>query len=85
MLKIRRSHDRLIFNMGIAIPGKDGLYIETGPRSVSTCDVECARVECFNVPSLTSYTLSECLQSDTIVYSISYKESAKNYIVIIMS
>ena len=32
MLKIRRSHDRLIFNMGIPIPGKNGLYIETGPR-----------------------------------------------------
>ena len=31
MLKIRRSRDRLIFNMGISIPGKDGLYIETGP------------------------------------------------------
>ena len=31
MLKIRRSHDRLIFNMGIPIPGKDGLYIDTGP------------------------------------------------------
>ena len=31
MLKIRRSHDRLMFNMGITIPGKDGLYIETGP------------------------------------------------------
>ena len=30
MLKIRRSHDSLIFNMGIPIPGKDGLYIETG-------------------------------------------------------
>ena len=24
-------HDRLILNMGIPIPGKDGLYIETGP------------------------------------------------------
>ena len=32
MLKIRR--DRLIFNMGIPIPGKYGLYIETGPRSL---------------------------------------------------
>ena len=29
MLKIRRSDDRLIFNM--RIPGKDSLYIETGP------------------------------------------------------
>ena len=32
MLKIRRSRDRLISNMGIPIPGKDGLYIETVPR-----------------------------------------------------
>ena len=28
---IRRSHDRLILNMGIPIPGKDGLYIKTRP------------------------------------------------------
>ena len=34
MLNIRRSHDRLIFNIGIPIPGKDGLYIETGPRGL---------------------------------------------------
>ena len=32
MLKIRRSRDRLIFNMGILIPGKDNLCIETGPK-----------------------------------------------------
>ena len=32
MLKIRQSCDRLIFNMGIPIPRKDGLYIEAGPR-----------------------------------------------------
>ena len=32
MLKIRRSRDRLIFNMGIPIPRKDSLYIETGSR-----------------------------------------------------
>ena len=31
MLKIRRPNGRLIYNMGIPIPGKDGLYIETGP------------------------------------------------------
>ena len=30
MLKIRRSCDRLSFNMGIRIPVKDDLYIETG-------------------------------------------------------
>ena len=33
MLKIRRSSDCLIFNIGIPIPGKDGLYIETPPGS----------------------------------------------------
>ena len=31
MLKIRRYHDRLIFNMRIPIPVKDGLYTGTGP------------------------------------------------------
>ena len=31
MLKIRWSPDCLIFNMRIPIPGKDGIYIETGP------------------------------------------------------
>ena len=30
MLKMRWSCDRLTFNMGISIPGKDSLYIETG-------------------------------------------------------
>ena len=29
MFRIRRPHDRIIFNMGISIPGKDGLYIKT--------------------------------------------------------
>ena len=31
VLKIRRSRDRLIFNMGIPISGKDGLFIYTVP------------------------------------------------------
>ena len=31
MLKIRRSCNRLIFNMGIPIPGKDSPYIERDP------------------------------------------------------
>ena len=33
MLKIRRPTGRLIFNMGIPIPGKTVFYIETGPRT----------------------------------------------------
>ena len=31
MLKIRRSCDHLIFNMGIFIPGKDGAQMVMGP------------------------------------------------------
>ena len=30
MSKIRRYHDRRIFNIGISIAGKDGLNIEMG-------------------------------------------------------
>ena len=36
---VARSRDRLIFNKGIPIPGKDRLYIETGPRDC--CNIEC--------------------------------------------
>ena len=36
MLKIRRSLGRLIFNMGIAIPGKTVFLIETAPWSSQT-------------------------------------------------
>ena len=35
MLKIRRPLGRLIFNMGIAIPGKTVFLIETAPRAQS--------------------------------------------------
>ena len=35
MLKIRRPLGRLIFNMGIAIPGKTVFLIETAPRPLS--------------------------------------------------
>ena len=37
MLEIRRSCDRLIFNMGITIPEKDSLYFESGlPQKYQT-------------------------------------------------
>ena len=41
MLKIRRPLGRLIFNMGIAIPGKTVFLIETAPWSVNTKGIEC--------------------------------------------
>ena len=37
MLKIRRPLGRLIFNMGIAIPGKTVFLIETAPRPPNDC------------------------------------------------
>ena len=36
MLKIRRPLGRLIFNMGIAIPGKTVFLIETAPCSLKS-------------------------------------------------
>ena len=35
MLKIRRPLGRLIFNMGIAIPGKTVFLIETAPSTLA--------------------------------------------------
>ena len=40
MLKIRRPLGRLIFNMGIAIPGKTVFLIETAPRSPQTIHIQ---------------------------------------------
>ena len=40
MLKIRRPLGRLIFNMGIAIPGKTVFLIETAPRSLCSLDTK---------------------------------------------
>ena len=40
MLKIRRPLGRLIFNMGIAIPGKTVFLIETAPRAYSHIGLE---------------------------------------------
>ena len=38
MLKIRRSHDRLIFNMGIPIPGKTVFILRQGPDPAISCE-----------------------------------------------
>ena len=43
MLKIRRPLGRLIFNMGIAIPGKTVFLIETAPWSVLHADTGSSR------------------------------------------
>ena len=41
MLKIRRPLGRLIFNMGIAIPGKTVFLIETAPRAQTVYNLGC--------------------------------------------
>ena len=43
MLKIRRPTGRLIFNMGIPIPGKTVFYIETGPWCYSVYQWPCVK------------------------------------------
>ena len=42
MLKIRRPLGRLVFNMGIAIPGKTVFLIETAPRLLTFAVKPCA-------------------------------------------
>ena len=69
MLKIRRSRDRPIFNIGIPIPGKDGIYIETGPRtrkhgyimkSQSQCgDKYSLLMHCIKIKSPAKFLLNE--------------------------
>ena len=57
MLKIRRPLGRLIFNMGIAIPGKTVFLIETAPR--------CKHVS-MNIAGITLH----CLQVSSAILTI---------------
>ena len=52
MFKIRRSADRLIFNMGIPLPGKDGLYIEIRPSFPVSIPSSCLRCPSWGQPAL---------------------------------
>ena len=45
MLKVRRSRDRLLCNMGILITGKDGRYIEMGAWTFSSGAIGLAMTE----------------------------------------
>ena len=54
MLKIRGPLGRLIFNMGIAIPGKTIFLIETAPsisiRNEDTAALQCGNAICIDGP-----------------------------------
>ena len=60
MLKIRRPLGRLIFNMGIAIPGKTVFLIETVPCSLDSIS--------FNYGDVIMGTIASQITSLTIVY-----------------
>ena len=56
MLKIRRPLGRLIFNMGIAIPGKTVFLIETAPRLFFIEQYPSVAMLDFDAIRLSSYT-----------------------------
>ena len=49
MLKIRRPLERLIFNMGIAIPGKTVFLIETAPWFHTVISSKSTQETCYNL------------------------------------
>ena len=78
MLKIRRSHDRLIFNMGITIHGKDGLYIETGTGCFEIWQAywqHCRRDACLHYADVIMIEMASQITSLAIVYSIVYSDA----------
>ena len=74
MLKIRRPLGRLIFNMGIAIPGKTVFLIETAPRLSLTRHVRDQWRATSAIPLTKDVTnlwrkyLIYCLGTDTLYY-----------------
>ena len=66
MLKIRRPLGRLIFNMGIAIPGKTVFLIETAPWSPPCLGCSC------HYNDVTMRAMASQVTSLTIVYSNVY-------------
>ena len=71
MLKIRQSRDRLIFNMGIAIPEKDGLYIETGPQCIQlVCHEQWPQL--FSCGCWANSAVNYSTNESIIYYEISY-------------
>ena len=67
MLKIRRPLGRLIFNMGIAIPGKTVFLIETAPRELLSCLVIQISISIDNIMKLYP-TCSNSKEYATIVF-----------------
>ena len=65
MLKIRRPLGRLIFNMGIAIPGKTVFLIETAPRYqyISLLIAQSSNeLKWYNLITIATYHIKEAFQ-----------------------
>ena len=71
MLKIRRPLGRLIFNMGIAIPGKTVFLIETAPRQQAITWTIVDQVLCHHVASLGANGISASVGKTQALSSLS--------------
>ena len=69
MLKIRRPSGRLIFNMGIAIPGKTVFLIETAPWSLSSVDYELTTESTDHYNDIIMRVMASQISGASIVYS----------------
>ena len=84
MLKIRRSRDRLIFNMGIPILVRRHPYIKTGPDTFSPLSNHCSSSENRvshrneNVVILTKFTTLVALE--VVILTTSSAASDENFI-----
>ena len=73
MLKIRRPLGRLIFNMGIAIPGKTVFLIETAPWTfvlIILCDRKSSLSNSINAEVSPCHDINMIPCADNLIYGV---------------
>ena len=76
MLKIRRLLGGLIFNMGIAIPGKTVFLIETAPSTTCKCLFTAEKIQMdVSDPSMLEQMLAACSQNMTFHQHAPFSQS----------
>ena len=76
MLKIRRSRDRLIFNMGIPIPGKTVFILRQGPGVLVAVPMKALlSSHYFHYSDVILGAIASQITGVTIVYSTVYSGS----------
>ena len=68
MLKIRRPLGRLIFNMGIAIPGKTVFLIETAPWRSCPSEMTLMTMDTLTLESIAYNNVTQMEQSTPEIY-----------------